>query len=127
MDCLLARLLFAKYFFHNAVGFSASTEENLEHIKKLIAKIARHGLKIKVCKCDFAKKQGFLLVHLAERSSVRVNPKNTDVIQNKSRPKSRTELRSSLGIARYYRRFFHGFACVFALLHATTSSKNRLR
>lgn len=86
-------------------------------------RVANHGLKVKVQKCEFAKQEVALLGHLVDNNRVKVDPRKIDVIQGVPRPENHTEFRSFLGIAGYYRRFIPSFTTKAAVLHDATSGK----
>lgn len=99
MDGLLGSLSFARLYLDDVVIFSASMEEHMEHIKKVISRVAGHEKKIKVSKCDFVKEQGGLPIHVVDQYFVRVIRRKTDVIQNTPLPTVQTKLRNFLGNA----------------------------
>ena len=48
--------------------------------------------------------------HVISKEGVAVNPSKVEAVLNWERPKSVIEIRSFLGLARYYRRVIQGFS-----------------
>ena len=66
----------------------------------------------KKSKCSFAVKQVDYLGHLISRRGVEMNKEKIEAIINWPIPKTIKELRGSLGLAGYYRRFIKGFGLI---------------
>ena len=58
-------------------------------------------------------------------SDVSVDPDKVEAMMSWERPKSVFEIRSFLGLARYYRRFIEGFSRLAALMTRLTRKKVR--
>lgn len=123
MTAILSDLPFVRVYLDDVVIFSPDLEGHMGHIREVVARIAKHGLKLKIKKCEFARDEVELLGHIIDKDGVRVDPAKVKVIQDTPRPTNTTELRSFLGIAGYYRRFIRSFADISSALHAMTSSK----
>ncbi|WMV50116.1 hypothetical protein MTR67_043501 [Solanum verrucosum] len=54
---------------------------------------------------------------------LRVHPKKTDVIRNRPRPLTPSDIRSFLGLAGYYRRFVNGFSAIASPMTKLTQKK----
>ena len=84
--------------------------------------IAGNGLKLRVAKCSFAQSQTSKLELVIGKEGIEADPEKTSIIWNTPEPRTKTELRSSLGLAGSYRRFIPKLAEVSASLQAATSS-----
>lgn len=124
MNSLLGHLKFVKVYLDVVVIFSKDMTKHMIHLRAVIELIAKHGLKVKISKCEFARTSVSSLGHIVDSKGVRVDPSKIQVILETSRPNSQTELCSFLGIAGYYKRFIRSFATVSAPLHALTSTKS---
>lgn len=125
MDQLMGDIPFVKVYLDDVVIFSKTMAEHIEHLRLVIGLVSQHGLKIKISKCEFAKETVSLPGHIVGKEGTYVDPSKIAVIRDTPTPKSQTELRSFLGIARYYRRFIPSFADISAPLHCATSVKTQ--
>ena len=64
-----------------------------------------HQLYAKFSKCEFWFTEVRFLGHVVSASGVSVDPEKVEAMMSWERPKSAFEIRSFLGLARYYRRF----------------------
>ena len=72
--------------------------------------LREHKLYAKFSKCEFWLKQVAFLGHVISVDSIAVNPAKVTVIQNWKQPKMVTEIKSFLGLARYYQKFMEEFS-----------------
>ena len=69
-----------------------------------------HQLFAKFSKCDFFKDKIQYLGHVVTKEGIYVDPKKIRAIEDWPVPKDVTDVRSFMGITRYYRRFIEGFS-----------------
>ena len=60
------------------------------------------------------------LGHVASQEGILVDPTKIEIILQWKKPKNMTEIRSFLGLARYYRHFVEGFSRIVAPLTKLT-------
>ena len=70
----------------------------------------------KFSKCEFWLNNVAFFRHVISNKGVFVDPRMIEAVTNWRRPKNPTEVRSSLGLAGYYRRFVQNFSKIATLL-----------
>ena len=101
--------LYVMVYLDDVIIFSATLDEHGVHLVKVLAIISRHGLKLKMSKCEFAKTRVRYLGHILDGNGIHVDPEKVVAVKNMPSPKKVVELQSFLGMVGYYRRFISGF------------------
>ena len=73
-------------------------------------------------KCDFDKDRIHYLGHIISKEGISVDPKKIEAIMNWPTPRNVIDVRSFMGLVRYYMRFIEGFSKVS---HAITSLQKK--
>ena len=102
--------LYVMVYLDDVIVFSGTVDEHGVHLVKVLGIISRHGLKLKLSKCEFAKTRVRYLGHILDGNGIHVDPEKVVAVKNMPSPKKVVELQSFLGMVGYYRRFISGFA-----------------
>ena len=111
---------FAEVYIDDVLIFSETLEEHLQHIRLVLERLKKAGLKLKLSKCHFLRESVEYLGHLITPQGLKPNPNQVKAVIEFPVPESVTNVRQFLGLTSYYRRFVAQFAKVAAPLHALT-------
>jgi hypothetical protein len=114
--CLMNNVLnkfldkFVLVFIDDILIYSKNREEHEEHLRLVLQVLREHQLYAKFSKCDFFQKQIHYLGHVISEEGVAVDPDKIRSIMEWPTPKDVSDIRSFMGLARYYRIFIKGFS-----------------
>jgi hypothetical protein len=100
---------FVVVFIDDILVYSRSEEEHEGHLRLVLQKLRDHKLYAKLSKCEFWLKQVAFLRHVISKGGISVDPSNVQDVLSWKVPKSVSDIRSFLRLARYYRRFIEGY------------------
>ena len=80
---------------------------------------------VKLSKYEFWLERVTFLGHVISAEGVFVDPQKVEAVLKWERPTLVTEIRSFLGLARYYRRFIEGFSLIATLLTQLTRKNKK--
>lgn len=104
-------------FFDDILIYSATFEEHLTHLQKVLSLLQQDNWFVNISKCKFAKREISYLGHVISASGVATDQTKIEVILSWPTPINVKELRSFLGLAGYYRKFVRHFAVLAKPLH----------
>ena len=109
--------IYVMVYLDDVVIFSGTVVEHCIHVDKVLAIISRHGLKLKLSKCEFGRNRIHYLGHVLDATGVHVDPSKVEAVANMPLPKKVVELQSFLGMCGYYRRFINKYSNIAQPLH----------
>ena len=98
---------------------------HVEALSEVFCRIREAKLKIKPPKCSFAKTGIHYLGFIISADGVQCDPAITEKVQSFSKPISKKEVRSFLGLTSYYRRFILNYAFIAKPLHDLTKDDSK--
>eukprot|EP00253_Pinus_taeda_P033189 PITA_33189 len=116
--CLMNRVFhrfldkFVLIFIDDILIYSRSRKEHEEHLRLVLQTLREYQLYAKFSKCDFFKEEIQYLGHVITKEGIAVDPEKIRTIMEWPIPKDVADIRSFMGLAGYYRRFFEGFSRV---------------
>ena len=122
MDRVLSGLHWETCLFYpdDIIVFSSTWEEHLARLRQVFERLRHANLKLGAEKCAFAAKEVSYLGHRVTEEGLLPDSALLTAIREIPPPKTATEVRSFLGLARYYRRYVKNFAAITGPLHALT-------
>lgn len=111
---------FAAAYLDDIIIFSETWEQHLQHLSEILTRIRTAGLTIRPEKCSFAKPETVYLGHVLGHGVIRPEKGKLEAIQHAKQPTTKKQVRSFLGLVRWYRRFIPQFSSrAVALTHLT--------
>ena len=109
-------------FLDDILVYSKNEEEHEEHLSLTLQLLREHQLYAKLSKCEFYRDRIQYLGHIISKEGLCIDLEKIEAIKNWPTPKNVIEVRSFIGLVRYYRRFIEGFSKV---AHSITSLQRK--
>ena len=100
----------SKVFVDDILIYSASEAEHEEHLRTALQLLRDNKLYAKYSKCEFWLSKVKFLGHVVSGEGISVDPSKIEAVTKWERPNMVFDIRSSLGLAGYYRRFVKDFS-----------------
>ncbi|XP_055944323.1 uncharacterized protein LOC129975294 [Argiope bruennichi] len=101
---------YAQAYMDDVVIYSRSFKEHLFHLKLILTELDELGFSVRLDKCTFATKQIKYLGHIIGGGRHGPDKDKILAIQKLTRPTSKKEVRSVLGLMGFYRTYIPKFA-----------------
>jgi hypothetical protein len=97
-------------FIDDILVYSKNKEDHAEHLRIVLTRLREHQLYAKFSKCEFWLRTVPFLGHVLSENGISVNLSKVQEVMDWKVPTTVHEVRSFLGLARYYRRFIPDFS-----------------
>jgi hypothetical protein len=114
---------FVVVFIDDILIYSQNEEEHEEHLKMVLQRLWEHQLYAKLRKCEFWISEVLFLGHIINRDGLAVDPKKVGDILDWKAPRDVQEIKSFIGMDRYYWHFIEGFSKIARPMTALLAKK----
>ena len=101
---------FALVYIDDLIIYSKTVDDHLEHIRKVLDRLAQHQLRLNPEKCQFASDTITYLGHVVSPEGVLPDPDTINGVKNFKRPTCIRDVRAFLGLTSYYRKFVKSYS-----------------
>ena len=108
-------------YLDDIIVFSKNREDHLRHLEEVFRLLRDAGATLRLKKCEFFKDEVKYLGHVIRPGRLGMLQKNVESIVKAMPPKTKTQMRSFLGMCNVYRRFIKGYAKIAHPLNRRTS------
>ena len=113
MDGLLNGLHdFTVAYLDDIIIHSDTWENHLNHMEIVFDKLREAGLKVKERKCTFGSGSCIYLGHVVGNGLVQPMECKVEAVKTFKQPKTKKDVRSFLGLCRYYLKFIPNFSSI---------------
>lgn len=101
---------FALPYLDDVAIFSRSWTEHVEHLRAVLNRLREAGLTVKASKCQLVQAEVTYLGHVIGQGNRRPSEVKVAAIRDFPQPRTKTDIRSFLGVAGYYQRYIHRYS-----------------
>jgi RNase H-like domain found in reverse transcriptase/Reverse transcriptase (RNA-dependent DNA polymerase)/Integrase zinc binding domain/Integrase core domain/Chromo (CHRromatin Organisation MOdifier) domain len=103
-------------YLDDVIVYSSSLEQHVKDLDVVLDLLGKAGASLRLEKCHFFQQKVKYLGHVVLPGKLQVDQSKTDTVKAAALPRTKTELRSFLGLCGVYRRFIPSYAKVAAPL-----------
>ena len=104
-----------------------TVQEGVERLSEVFKRFREANLKLKPTKCTLFQRKVAFLGHVVSSDGVATDPAKVETVEKWPTPTNRSDVRSFLGLASYYRKYIAGFAHIAYPLNRLTDKKSEFR
>ncbi|XP_071491677.1 uncharacterized protein [Diadema antillarum] len=116
MRKLLAGLPHVVHYIDDVLVYSKTWEEHVDDLRRVFQRLREAHLTARPSKCHLGCRSVEFLGHIVEGGRVKPTPEKLAKVKSMSRPTTKREVRSLLGLVGYYRKFIPNMAAIAAPL-----------
>jgi len=112
-------------YLDDVLVIASSIQKHKERLREVFDRLRQYNLKLQPSKCEFMRREVNYQRHIISEEGIKPDPKKTSCLTNFPVLHNPSEVKSFLGLAGYYRKFFKDFSQISKPL--TTLLKKEVR
>ena len=125
MEKLIQGIPMTVAYLDDVLVTGRTPEEHHSHLKQVLERLQKAGLRLKWEKCSFGRPSCTYLDYRIDGEGIHPTEQKVSAIINVPEPRNVAELRSFLGLVNYYHRFIKNLSTVLAPLYELLQKGNR--
>ncbi len=121
MHSVLGDLPFVECYVDDIAVLSDTEEQHRQHLDVVLARLAKHNIKLRLDKCEFGVSEAEYLGFIVSADGIRVTPKYQNRIANMPVPKTKKQLMRWIGVVQFIARFLPDLALKLRPFHTIVS------
>lgn len=128
MDNVLRGLqgLHCLVYLDDIIVYSSSLQEHIEKLRLVFERLRATNLKVTLDKCEFFRKEVLYLGHIITKEGLKPNNNKIQAVIDFPILTTTTQIKSFLGLVRYYRKFIKDFAKITRPLTNCLKKRNKI-
>ena len=112
-------------YLDDIIVYCKDFQDHIEHIRKVLQRLRKHGVKLKPKKCKLFQKEVSFLGRVVSAEGYKLDPASIAPVLDlaKKPPKTVGEVRQVIGLLGYYRKFIKDFSCISKPIYDLLAAK----
>lgn len=110
INMVLAGILCLMAYMDDIIAYSKTIKHHIKLLANILARLRKHGLKLRVDKSTFFCDKVEYLGHIITRKGTTANPKKVECIEQFPTPRQVVEVQRFLGMCNYYRKYVQDYS-----------------
>ena len=112
-------------YLDDIIVYSKDFQDHIEHIRKVLQRLRKHGVKLKPKKCKLFQKEVSFLGRVVSAEGYKLDPASIAPVLDlaKKPPKTVGEVRQVISLLGYYCKFIKDFSCISKLIYDLLTAK----
>ena len=120
-------------YLDDIIVFSATFDEHISHLRKVLQRLKEHGVKLKPKKCSMFKREFLFFGRIVSAEGYTLDPSTVAPVLRlkETLPKTMKDVRTLMGFLNFYRRYIENFSSIakpiYDLLKSDDDNDNKVK